>query len=446
MSFTSLTDADRAAMLAVIGINSIDELFAEIPEAVRLGRPLDIGPALSEVELSAHMAELAARNVDVGRELSFLGAGMYDHYVPAVVDMMMQRGEFLTAYTPYQPEMSQGVLQAIFEYQTAICELTGMQVSNASCYDGMTAAADACYVARLATRRDKVVVTQTLNPQARQVVRTFAPGFGMEVVEVPHTDGATDPDQLAAAADGAALVIFQQPNFLGVLEDAPALAAAADAGGALPVAYVDPMSLGVLEAPGRYGCALAIGEGQPAGNYLSYGGPQYGFLAARQDYARQLPGRIVGETVDLENRRGFVLTLQTREQHIRREKATSNITSNQTLLALGGLVYLAWLGPAGLREVGQCAHALTEHAKRRLGLPPAFDRPTLREFVVRTGRPAREVIAECKRRGVHPGYAIGRDYAGLDDALMMAFTERRTQDEIERLAEALAAVGVEVAA
>ena len=204
MSFTSLTDADRAAMLAVIGINSIDELFAEIPEAVRLGRPLDIGPALSEVELSAHMAELAARNVDVGRELSFLGAGMYDHYVPAVVDMMMQRGEFLTAYTPYQPEMSQGVLQAIFEYQTAICELTGMDVSNASGYDGTTVAADACYVAKLATGRIKVVVAETLNPQARQVVRTFAPGFGMEVVEVPHTDGATDPDQLAAAADGAA--------------------------------------------------------------------------------------------------------------------------------------------------------------------------------------------------------------------------------------------------
>ena len=234
-------------------------------------------------------------------------------------------------------------------------------------------------------------------------------------------------------------MIFQQPNFLGVLEDAPALAAAANAAGALPVAHVDPMSLGVLEAPGRYGCAMAIGEGQPAGNYLSYGGPHYGFLAARQDYARQLPGRIVGETVDLENgERGFVLTLQTREQHIRREKATSNITTNQTLLALGGLVYLSWLGPQGLREVGERSHALAEHAKRRLGLPPAFDRPTLREFVVRTGRPAAEVIAECKRRGVHPGYAIGRDYEGLDDALMMAFTEKRTPDEIERLAEALA--------
>ncbi len=444
MSFTSLTDADRRQMLATIGVESVEELFAEIPDAVRLDRPLALEPALSEAELSAHMADLAGRNVHVGQELSFLGAGMYDHYVPAVVDTVMQRGEFLTAYTPYQPEMSQGVLQAIFEYQTAICELTGMDVSNASGYDGMTVAADACYVAKLATGRSKVVLAEALNPQARQVVRTFAPGFGMEVVEGPHTGGATDPDMIRAAAEGAALVIFQQPNFLGVLEDAPALAEAVSSTGALAVAHVDPMSLGVLEAPGRYGCALAIGEGQPAGNYLSYGGPHYGFLAARMQYARQLPGRIVGETNDRDGRRGYVLTLQTREQHIRREKATSNITSNQTLLALGGLVYLSWLGPAGIAEVGNRSHALAEHAKRRLGLPAAFDHPTLREFVVRTGRPAREVIDGCKRLGVHPGYAVGRDYDGLDDALMMAFTERRTVDEIERLAEALESVGVEL--
>jgi len=446
VTFTSLTDADRAAMLAAIGVESIEQLFDDIPAAVRLDRPLDIGPALSESELYDHMTALAARNVDVGRELSFLGAGMYDHYVPAVVDAVLQRGEFLTAYTPYQPEMSQGVLQAIFEYQTAVCELTGMDVSNASGYDGTTVAADACYVAKLATGRTRIVVAETLNPQVRQVVRTFAPGFGMEVVEVGHHDGLTDPEELRSAADGAAIAIFQQPNFLGLLEDAPALAEAASAGGALATAHVDPMSLGILEAPGRYGCALAIGEGQPAGNYLSYGGPHYGFLAARQDYARQLPGRIVGETSDFQGRRGYVLTLQTREQHIRREKATSNITSNQTLLALAGLVYLSWLGPSGLREVGERSHALAEHAKRRLGLPLAFEHPTFREFVVRTGRPAREVIDECKRRGVHPGYPIGRDYEGLDDALMMAFTERRTPEEIERLAEALSAVGVEVAA
>ena len=250
-----------------------------------------------------------------------------------------------------------------------------------------------------------MVVTQTLNPQARQVVRTFAPGFGLEVVEVPHLDGRTDPEQLREAAEDAACVIFPQPNFFGVLEDAPALAAAANDAGALAVAHVDLMTLGVLEAPGAYGCAMAIGEGQSAGNYLSYGGPHYGFLAARMDYARQLPGRIVGETVDRNGERAYVLTLQTREQHIRREKATSNITSNQTLLALGGLVTLSWLGPQGLREVGERSMALAEHAKRAAG--PAARRSTSRrshEFCVRTGRPADEVIAAAKRRGVHPGY------------------------------------------
>jgi len=442
--YTSATDADREAMLKAIGAGSIDELFADIPEDVRLDRAIDLPPGKPEQEVYAYLRDLARRNVSTEDEISFLGAGMYDHYVPAVVDMMMQRGELLTAYTPYQPEMSQGVLQAIFEYQTAICELTGMDVSNASGYDGTTVAADACYVAKLATRRQKVVLAETLNPQARQVVRTFAPGFGMEVVEVAQKDGVIDPDELAAAADGAALVIFQQPNFFGILEDAPALAAAANGAGALAVAHVDLMSLGVLEAPGAYGADMAIGEGQSAGNHLSYGGPHYGFLASKTDLARQLPGRIVGETVDRQGQRAFVLTLQTREQHIRREKATSNITSNQTLLALGGLAYLSWLGPQGLAEVGERSLALAEHAKKRLGLPPAFDRPTFREFVVRTGRPASEVIDEAKRRGVHPGYPIGRDYPGLDDALMIAFTEKRTADDIERLADVLAGAGVEV--
>src|SRR5881397_2226314 len=247
-----------------------------------------------------------------------------------------------------------------------------MDVSNASGYDGSTVAADACYVARGATRRTKVVVAETLNPQARRVVRTFAPGFGMEVVEVPHDGGTTDPDAIRAAAEDAACVIFQQPNFFGCLEPAPDIAAAASAAGALPVAHVDLLSLGVLEAPGNYGCALAIGEGQSAGNHLSYGGPHYGFLAARSDFIRRMPGRIVGETTDTAGTRGYVLTLQTREQHIRREKATSNITTNQTLLALAGLVYLSWLGPQGLREVGETCMALAEHGKERLGLPLVF--------------------------------------------------------------------------
>ena len=341
-------------MLAAIGVASVEELFRDIPAGVRFGRELDVPPALSEAELTRHLEELAAKNVV--DEVSFLGAGIYDHYVPAVVDAVLQRGEFLTAYTPYQPELSQGVLQAIFEYQTAICELTGMDVSNASGYDGTTVAADACFVAKAATGRDRVVVTEATNPQVREVVQTFARGFGLEVVEVPHDGGVTDPDAVREAARDAAAVIFQQPNFFGCLEPAPELAAAANEAGALPIAHVDLISLGVLEAPGNYGCALAIGEGQSAGNFMSYGGPHYGFLAARDPYIRRLPGRIVGETVDTAGERGYVLTLQTREQHIRREKATSNITTNQTLLALAGLVHLSLLGPEGPARDGGDLH------------------------------------------------------------------------------------------
>jgi glycine dehydrogenase subunit 1 len=443
VSFLSLTERDRKAMLETIGVSSIDELFADIPEGVRFGRALDLEPALSEPELVAHVAELAARNVPAGEEVCFLGAGIYDHYVPAVVDAILSRGELLTAYTPYQPELSQGVLQAIFEYQTAICELTGMDVSNASGYDGTTVAADACYVAKHATGRSKVVVCETVNPQARQVVKTYAPGFGLEIVEVPHRDGVTDPEHVAAAAQDAAAVIFQQPNFFGCLEPAPELAAAANDAEALAVAHVDPVSLGVLEAPGNYGCALAVGEGQGAGNHMSFGGPHYGFIAARSEFVRRMPGRIVGETVDAAGERGYVLTLQTREQHIRREKATSNITTNQTLLALGGLVHLSWLGPQGLREAGETCMALAEYAKERLtdaGLSLVFpDQTTFKEFAVRVGRSATDVVRTARERGVHPGYALGRDYQGLDDALLVCVTEKRTPEEIDRLAEVLTA-------
>jgi glycine dehydrogenase subunit 1 len=439
--YLPLTEADRDEMLATVGVSSIDELFRDIPAGVRFPRELDLEPALSEPELVRHLEELAAKNVDTTRELSFLGAGIYDHYVPAVVDAVLQRGELLTAYTPYQPEMSQGVLQAIFEYQTAICELTGMDVSNASGYDGMTVAADACYVAKHATGRSKVVLAETLNPQVRQVVKTYAPGFGLEIVEVGHEGGAIDPATLREAAEDAACVVFQQPNFFGILENAPELAAAANDAGAMPIAHVDPVSLGVLEAPGNYGCAMAIGEGQGAGNYQSYAGPHYGFLASKSEYVRRLPGRIIGETTDLDGKRGYVLTLQTREQHIRREKATSNITTNQTLLALGGLVHLSWLGPEGLREVGETCLSLAAYAKEQLGLPLAFpDRPTFKEFAVRVGRSARDVIGAARAHGVHPGYAVGRDYEGMDDVLLIAVTEKRTPSDVDRLADVLAEV------
>jgi glycine dehydrogenase subunit 1 len=438
VSYLSLTDADREAMLAAIGVDTVDELFRDIPPGVRFERELDLEPPLGEAELQRHLEALAERNVDSTRELSFLGAGVYDHYVPAIADAVLQRGEFLTAYTPYQPEMSQGVLQAIFEYQTAICELTGMDVSNASGYDGTTVAADACFIAKHTTGRSKIVVTEATNPQVRQVVKTYAPGFGLEVVEVSHRGGATDPDELADAAKDAAAVIFQQPNFFGVLEPAPDLAATANDAGALAVAHVDPMSLGVLEAPGAYGCAIAIGEGQGTGNYPSFGGPHYGFLAARNEFIRRMPGRIIGETTDLDGERAYVLTLQTREQHIRREKATSNITTNQTLLALQGLVALSWLGPQGLREVGETCMSLAAYAHEKLAIDLLFpERPTFKEFVVRVGRDARDVVREARALGVHPGYALGRDYPGLDDALLVCVTEKRSPADIDRLAEVL---------
>jgi glycine dehydrogenase subunit 1 len=436
--YLSLTEADRAEMLAAIGVSSVDELFEQVPRGVRFDRELDVPRALGEVELVRHVEELAARNVHTGAELSFLGAGIYDHYVPSVADVVLSRGEFLTAYTPYQPEMSQGVLQAIFEYQTVICELTGMDVSNASGYDGATVAADAVFVAKHAVPgRTKIVLAEALNPQVRQVVKTYAPGFGLEVVEVPHRGGVTDPEELGAAAKDAAAVLVQQPNFLGALEPVPDLAEAASEAGALAVVHVDPMSLGVLEAPGAYGAAIAIGEGQAAGNWPSYGGPHYGFLAARNDFIRRMPGRIVGETVDAEGRRAFVLTLQTREQHIRREKATSNITTNQTLLALAGLATLSWLGPQGLREVGEACLALAQYARDRLPLEPAFDAPAFKEVAFRTPIPTREAIRRAREHGVHPGYALGRDYEGMDDVLLVALTEKRTAEDVDRLADVL---------
>jgi glycine dehydrogenase subunit 1 len=438
--YLSLTDADLEAMLEAIGVDSVDALFEQIPEGVRFGRALDVREALPEAALVRHLEELAARNADTSSELSFLGMGIYDHYVPSIVDAFFSRGEFLTAYTPYQPEMSQGVLQAIFEYQTAICELTGMDVSNASGYDGTTVAADACFIAKAHTGQARIVLAETLNPMVRQVVKTYAPGFGMDVVEVAHVGGTTDPARFGEAAKDAAIAIFQQPNAFGCLEPGPELAAAATEGGALPVAHVDLASLGLLEAPGNYGCAMAIGEGQSVGNYQSYGGPHYGFLAARNEFIRRMPGRIVGETTDIEGKRGFVLTLQTREQHIRREKATSNITTNQTLLALGGLITLCWLGPEGLRELGETCTALAAYAKERVGLPVAFDRPSFKEVAFRTPVPAQEVVSRAREHGVHPGYALGRDYPGLDDVLLVALTEKKTPADVDRLADVLAEV------
>jgi glycine dehydrogenase subunit 1 len=443
-TYTATTPQDLEAMLAAIGAESIDELFAAIPEGVRLARDLDLPPGQPEQAVYAHLRELAARNVSAEDELTFLGAGMYDHYVPAVVDMLMARSEFLTPYTPYQPEISQGGLQVMFEYQTAISELTALPVSNASVYEGPSAVAAAGYLAKLANGKPRIVVSRGVHPHSRETLRTYAHGFGAEVIEVGLRDGVTDAEAWAEAIDmETGAVVFQQPNFLGAVEDAEALAAAAHESPAVVVGAYDPIPLGILKPPGECGVDVAVGEGQPLGNRLDFGGPSFGFFAATEAYLRRMPGRIAGETTDVDGRRGFVLTLQTREQHIRREKATSNICTSQALNALAGVVYLAWLGRRGLVELGELLLQRTHYARERLtaldGVQALHERPVVREFAVRLDADVARVIGRCQAEGVNPGYALGRDYPEHADGLLVALTEQRSRADIDRLADVLGA-------
>ena len=363
-------------MLAAVGATGVEDLFAEVPAGVLMTRPLDLPAGLSEVELLADLRALAARTTPASELVSFVGAGIYDHYVPAVVDAITSRSEFQTAYTPYQPERSQGVLQSIFEFQTAICELTGMEVANASMYDAGTALAEAAILAGGQTRRGRVVLSAGVHPEYRQVVRTMAAAYGPQPVEVELAAGAlTGRDALRAAVDAdTAAVVVQQPNFFGGLEDLAAAAAVAHDAGALFIAVVDPLSLGLLAPPGEAGADIVVGEGQSLGNPMNFGGPGLGFMAVTRNLMRRLPGRLVGETRDLEGRRGFVLTLQTREQHIRREKATSNICSNHALNALAAVVYLSWLGKKGLPELAEVCLRRAAYLRERLLALPASRR------------------------------------------------------------------------
>jgi glycine dehydrogenase subunit 1 len=442
--YLSTTPEDRARMLDAIGAGSVDDLFADVPEGLRLREPLALPPALSEPELYDHLAGLAAQNVGQDAELSFLGFGMYDSYVPAIVDAVTSRGEFLTAYTPYQPEVSQGTLQAIFEFQTAICELTGLDVSNASMYDGATAAVEAVVMAAGQTGRRRVLVPDAVHPEVRAVLATYAPGLDLELVPLALRDGRTDPAEVEAALDGdVACVVLQHPNALGLLEDPPQIGAACRAAGALLVASADPTSLGVLAPPGAYGAALAVGEGQAFGNGPSFGGPTFGFLACSEDLLRRLPGRLVGETLDVEGRRGYVLAFQTREQHIRREKATSNICTNHALNALAGIVHMSWLGKRGVVELGHLLIQRARYARNRLaevpGVDVAFDAPHFKEVVMRLPEPADECQAALAGEGINPGHPLGRHYPGLEDCIQVAVTERRSRADIDRLAAALEA-------
>ncbi len=441
--YTAATAADRSEMLQMIGVGAVEDLFADIPADLRLTDPLQLGGGLSELEVYTELRALASRNVSTEDEISFLGAGMYDHYVPALVDSIIERSEFLTPYTPYQPEVSQGGLQAMFEYQTAISELTGLPVSNASVYEGPSAVAAAGYVAKLAASGPgprRFLISRGVHPHSREALRTLAHGWGIAVVEAPLHDGVTQLPRLDAAVDA---VIVQQPNFLGAVEDLEALADAAHGVDALCIAACDPLPLSLLRSPGECGVDIAVGEGQTLGNRLDFGGPSFGFFAATEALIRRVPGRIAGETRDLDGNRGFVLTLQTREQHIRRERATSNICTAQALNALAGIIYLSWLGRAGIVELTELMLQRTAYARERLlaldGVQPLHDQPAVREFAVTLDAPVGAVIERCAAQGVNPGYELGRDYPEHENGLLVAITERRTRADIDRLADTLEA-------
>ena len=441
MPYILNTAADQQAMLAAIGAASIDELFAMVPAEFRLSQALDIPPALGELELTSHVSALAAQNRPAGQGPCFLGGGCYDHFVPAVVDFVAGRSEFYTSYTPYQAEASQGNLQVFFEYQTLITQLTGMDVSNASLYDGGSAAVEAVLMAVSATRRfGRVVTAASVHPEYRQILATYLANMDLELVTLDTPDGTIRVEDLAAAVDDqTACVLVQHPNFFGCLEEMAELAEVAHRAGALLVVAVDPISLGLLKRPGDYGADIVVAEGQPLGTAMQFGGPFLGIMACREEFVRRMPGRLVGQTVDRRGQRCFVLTLQTREQHIRREKATSNICTNQGLLALRATTYLSAMGPQGLRQVAElCLHKARYAAERLTAggrLRPAFARPTFKEFVLRVeGGSPEELIEKALNDGIFGGVPLGRWYRELSDCLLVAVTEKRTKAEIDRLA------------
>jgi glycine dehydrogenase subunit 1 len=432
-------------MLDTIGAESIQDLFRSIPAAFQLQRPLDVPPALTEIELTQHLHRLATRSRSADDAVCFLGGGSYDHFIPAVVDAIAGRSEFYTAYTPYQAEASQGSLQAFFEYQTLICQLTGLDVANASLYDGGSAVAEAVLMAVTATQRyGPVLVAESLHPEYRRTLDTYLANLDAKAQTLPTPEGFLNPDDLKRAiGDRTPCVVVQHPNFFGCLEEVEALAEAAHAKGALFVVSFDPISLGLLKRPGQYGADIAVAEGQCLGNPLSYGGPYLGILACRDKFLRKMPGRLVGQTVDREGRRCWVLTMQTREQHIRREKATSNICTNQGLMALKAAVYLAALGPHGLKETAELctrkAHYAADQVTRQAGISLRFRRPYFKEFIVAAPGDVPSLLARLVKAGYHAGLELGRWYPALANCVSVAVTEKRTRAEIDGLAMAYAA-------
>lgn len=436
------TEQDEKEMLEVLGIDSIDRLFDDIPAAIKLGRRLNLAGPLSETEVSKKVRSIANKNISTEELVCFRGAGAYDHSVPSIVKHLISRSEFYTAYTPYQPEISQGTLQAIFEYQTMIANLTGLEVSNASMYDGASATAEAAMLAAANQKGDTVVISSTVHPQTREVVKTYMRFYGTKVVEVPSKDGVTDMDALKELVNGDTVaVIVQNPNFFGIVEDCSEVGEIAHVNKALFIMNVDPISLGMLKTPGEYGADLAVGEGQVLGNGLNYGGPYLGFMAASNKQMRKMPGRIVGQTVDLDGKRAFTLTLQAREQHIRRDKATSNICSNQALNALAATIYLGALGKEGLYEVAESSAKKAYYAYNKLiatgKFRPVYDKPFFREFVLETDMDVDALNAQLASKGFLGGYNLAKEYPSDKNRVLFCVTEKRTIEEIDCLVKAM---------
>lgn len=436
------TKKDEEKMLEVLGLDSVDRLFDDIPESIKLGRRLDLNPPMSEYEVSKAIRHLANKNLSTNELVCFRGAGAYDHSIPSVVHHLISRSEFYTAYTPYQPEISQGTLQAIFEYQTMIANVTGMDVSNASMYDGATATAEAAMLAAANQKGNTIVISETVHPETREVVKTYMRFNNIKVVEVPAKDGVTDIEALRNVVDADTTgVIIQTPNFFGNIEDCTEAVELAHANKALFIMNVDPISLGMLKTPGEYGADIAVGEGQVLGNALNFGGPYLGFMASSTKQMRKLPGRIVGQTVDLDGNRAFTLTLQAREQHIRREKATSNICSNQALNALAATIYMSLLGKEGLKEVAEQSATKAYYAYNQLiatgKFRPVFNQPFFREFVLETDIDVDVLNKQLIDKGFLGGYNLAKDYPSNQNRVLFCVTEKRTKDEIDCLVKAM---------
>ena len=444
MTYISNTAADRREMMAAIGIGEFAELLEPIPLEVRLDRSLNLPPALDEMALVRRLQSLAEKNSNLDANLCFLGAGLYDHFRPAVVAALQSRGEFLTAYTPYQPELSQGMLQAIYEYQSLICALTGMDLSNASMYDGATGLAEATLMATSLTSRTEIICSRAVNPHYRQVIETYAKWTGFRIIDVAANGLRTDIDALKGAiTPQTACVVAQQPNFFGCLEDVGVITAAAHTAGALSIISVDPISLGLLTPPGDYDADVVVGEGQSLGSPMGFGGPLLGFFACKQKYARSFPGRIVGATVDQQGRRGYTMTLRTREQDIRRERATSNICTNQALIALAATIYMCELGKTGLKQVANLCLQKAHYAHTRLALLPGIDVlhaevRFFKEFVVRVPMPPADLNASLLQKGIVGGLPLGPYYPDMKDCMLLCVTETKTRADIDRLIEAIA--------